>query len=228
LPERVGCYSDQDPNDFGKNQDGTMGGLGSGRTSFIGAAGKCEHWRNVDLADLRRKGPLKPVVGDRIKAINWTKPGGGLDQLGVVPGAAGILFVKRDEEGQLRSLFVPYATTATMFGGRRDWFACPGCGRPCRVLYYWINNMRCRRCRRLKYASQSEASHWRAQRKAHSIRRRLGARGNALDGAFPPKPRYMRCATYERLRAADAALQDRWLMGVAATLSWLERRLRLR
>ena len=40
-----------------------MGGLGSGRTSHISAAGKCEHWRSIDLADLKRMGLLKPVVG---------------------------------------------------------------------------------------------------------------------------------------------------------------------
>src|SRR5262252_1775318 len=51
-----------------------------------------------------------------------------------------------------------------------------------------------RRCRELKYASQSEASHWRAQRKAVSIRHRLGANGDTLDGPFPPKPPKMRWA----------------------------------
>ena len=46
-----------------------MGGLGSGRTSHVGAAGKCEHWRSIDLADLRRMGLLKPIVGGRLRAM---------------------------------------------------------------------------------------------------------------------------------------------------------------
>src|SRR5262249_43693175 len=69
---------------------------------------------------------------------------------------------------------LPQISSPTMFGGYRKWFACPGCRRPTRILY-GINSLRCWRCRGLKYASQSEASRWRAQRKALSIRRRLSA-----------------------------------------------------
>jgi hypothetical protein len=194
-----------------------MGGLGSGRTSHISAAGKCEHWRSIDLADLKRMGLLKPVVGGNVRVIVWSV-GGRLDRLGVIPMAQGIRFIKCDNEGQLSSLFVPYIITQTMFEGQRKWLECPGCLRPCRVLY-GINSLRCRQCRRLKYAWQSEASPWRAQRRACNIRRRLGASGNSLDTAFPPKPRRMRWATYERLRAEDNALQQRWLL-MGFSVAW--------
>ena len=76
----------------------------------------------------------------------------------------------------------------------------------------------------MKYASQSEASHWRAQRKALGIRGRLGASGDALDGPFPPKSPKMRWATYERLRAVDAALREQWVLGVAGDLGRLDSR----
>src|SRR5215472_15445228 len=142
-------------------QERALGGLGSGRTKHIGAASKCEHWRCIDLADLKRMGLLKPIVGGRIRAITWKNDHGGLDKLGIIPSARGIQFVKRDDEGKLAGLFVAY--TSTMFGGFRKWFACPGCRRPTRILY-GVNSLQCRRCRGLKYASQSEASHWRAQR----------------------------------------------------------------
>src|SRR5262249_33875310 len=129
---------------------------------------------------------------------------------------------------RLRSQDVPSASgmrrhtllelsTPTMFGGYRKWFACPDCRRPARILY-GVNSLQCRRCRGLKYASQSEASHWRAQRKALGIRRRLGASDDALDGPFPPKPPKMRWATYERLRAGDAALREQRLLGTAGGL----------
>jgi len=78
----------------------------------------------------------------------------------------------------------------------------------------------------LKYASQSEASHWRAQSKALSIRHRVGASGDALDGPFPPKPAKMRWATYKRLIDIDAALQERWLVGAAGNLGRLRRRVK--
>ena len=182
-----------------------MGGLGSGRTYHIGAAGKCEHWRSIDLADLKRMGLLKPIAGGNIRAVVWHVDGR-VDKLGVIPGAKGVRFIKRDADGQLWGLFVPYVITTTMFGGHRKWFECPGCRRPCRVLY-GANSLRCRRCRRLKYASQSEAPPWRAQRRACNIRRRLGARGNSLDSALSTETSQdalddLRPASVSRCRAA--------------------------
>ena len=74
----------------------------------------------------------------------------------------------------------------------------------------------------------SEASHWRAQRKALSIRRRVGASGNALAGPFPPKPPKMRWVTYKRLQAVDAALQEQWLLGVSGGLGRFHGRVKRR
>jgi len=112
-----------------------------------------------------------------------------------------------------------------MFGGHRKWFASPGCQRPTRILY-GVNSLQCRRCRGLRCASQSEASHWRAQRKAVSIRHRLGASGEALDGPFPPKPPKMRWATYKRLQALEGALQKQWLLGAAGDVARLRSRVK--
>jgi hypothetical protein len=147
--------------------------------------------------------------------------------LGIIPSPRGIRFVKHDDQGKLVGVFVAYTHTPTMFGGFRKWFACPGCRKPTRILY-GINSLRCRRCRGLKYASQSEASHWRAQRKALSIRRRVGARGDTLDGPFPPKPPKMRWVTYNRFRAVEAALEEQWLIGAAGGLGRLHSRLKRR
>src|SRR5215471_12182222 len=60
------------------------------------------------------------------------------------------------------------------------------------------------------------------------IRRRIGASGAGLDGPFPPKPPNMRWATYERLRAIDAALQEQWLFGAARDLGRLHSRVKRR
>ena len=142
-------------------------------------------------------GLLKPIVDGQIRAITWKNDHGGFEKLGIIPSASGIQFVKRDDQGKLAGLFVAYTCTPTMFGGYRL--------RPARILYE-VNSLQCRRCGGLKHAPQSEASHWRAQRKALSIRRRLGA--ETLDGLFPPKPPNIRWATYERLRAVDAACRS--------------------
>jgi len=172
-------------------------------------------------------GLLKPIAGGRIRAITWKNDQGGLDELGIIPAPAGIRFAKRDDQGALAGLFVAYTYTTTMFGGFRKWFACPGCRRPARILY-GVNSLRCRQCRGLKYASQSESSHWRAQRKALSIRRRVGASGDTLDGPFPPKPPKMRWTTYKRLRAVDARLHEQWLLGAAGDLGRLHSRVKRR
>jgi hypothetical protein len=58
-----------------------MGGIGSGRSSHVGAASKCEEWRSIDLADLKCMGLLKPIVDGRIRAITWKRDDGGLDKL---------------------------------------------------------------------------------------------------------------------------------------------------
>jgi hypothetical protein len=76
-----------------------------------------------------------------------------------------------------------------------------------------------------KPAKSRTGAPWRAQRRARNIRRRLGADGNALDAPFPPKPRRMRWATYEHLRARDDALQQRWLAGAMAAVDRLTGRL---
>jgi hypothetical protein len=62
---------------------------------------KCEHWRNIDLADLKRMGLLKPIVGDRIRAITWDNDRGRFDKLGIMTTARSIQFVKRDDQGKL-------------------------------------------------------------------------------------------------------------------------------
>jgi hypothetical protein len=46
-------------------------------------------WIIVDLADLKRMGLLKPIVGGRIRAITWKNDDDGLDKLSVIPSPAG-------------------------------------------------------------------------------------------------------------------------------------------
>jgi len=76
---------------------GSKVGGHSGRSVHLGPASKCEHWRSIDLADLKRMGPLKPIVDGRIRAITWKRGNGGLDKLGIIPSASGIQFVNRRE-----------------------------------------------------------------------------------------------------------------------------------
>ena len=67
----------------------------------------------------------------------WETPNG-VDKLGVIAAtkigkSRGVLFVKRDDQGQLGSLFVQFSFSPTRFGGWRAWVPLSGAsaGLPC-------------------------------------------------------------------------------------------------
>ena len=135
------------------------------------ATSTTEEIRSIDLADLRRWRMLTPGRTG-IPAITWCT-GHGIDQLGVIAQRDGVLFVRRDGEGYLEKLFIPFVFTPTKFGGQRAWFRYPGCRQSCRILY-GVNSLRCRKCWGLKYQSQYEAPAFRLLERARKVRRRLG------------------------------------------------------
>jgi hypothetical protein len=91
---------------------------------------------------------------------------------------------------------VPFGYTATMFGGRRQWFMCLKCGRRCRRIFGG-RYFRCRQCYGLVYASTREPPHQRAFDRADRLRKRVGGGRGAFDAEdFPPNPPRMRWRTY--------------------------------
>ena len=171
-----------------------------------------EEWRSVDLADLRRwRMAARFASTGKMPAVTWNTPDG-FDQLGVLMRSNGVLFVRRDDSGQLGKLFVPYVFTPTKFGSWRAWFKCPGCGQRCRILF-GVNTFRCRGCRGLKYQLQYEASAFRLLARARKIRRWLAKPGETVDpmpsgDPMPPKPRYMRWRKYRRLELLVLQLES--------------------
>jgi hypothetical protein len=185
-----------------------------------------EQFRSVDLADLRRWRMLDPSAlakTGRIPGITWNTPDG-LDKLGVLAKSDGVLFLRRDRQGQLGQFFVPFDFTSTMFHGRRAWFKCPGCGQGCRVLY-GTNTLRCRKCCRLRYQSQYQTRAFRLLDRAHKIRRRLGKPGASGD-PLPPKPRGMRWQTYRRIEWLVSQLEARGWAAMSVYVGALSRRIR--
>jgi hypothetical protein len=190
------------------------------------ATSKVEEWRSIDLANLRRLRMLDPTrVGKtgQVPAIRWKTPQG-VDQIGVIAKPHGVMFVRRDDRGQLGKLFITFVFTATRFGGRRAWFRCPGCGKGCRVLY-GVNSLRCRKCRGLKYHSQYETPAFRLLDRAHKIRKRLGKPAPSGD-PLPPKPRYMRWRTYRRLERLVLRLERAGWAAMSAHVNAIGRRTR--
>ncbi len=110
-------------------------------------------------------------------------------------------------------------TTPQHFGGVRWWFRCPRTGRRavCLRLPLGGHQFWSRHAYRLGYASQREDRRGRAQLQAEKLYAALGGDGHWMDGA-PPKPKWMRWATYHRKALKLDALNDRfdsaWARGI--------------
>ena len=180
-----------------------MGGTGSGRRPSFPTT--LDDFRTVEIAYLRWHGLLRPWAW-AWASLRWSRAGRETGSIGL-RCAGDSLFLSyrvtswRDTDPEDVEERVPLVRTAQLFGGERLWFACPGCGRRCAVLY-GDHRFRCRRCVGALYGSQREALHERLLRRLQAIRARLGRNEYASLGMpFPPKPKRMRQATYRRLRA---------------------------
>jgi hypothetical protein len=97
--------------------------------------------------------------------------------------------------------------TPCRYGGQRAWFLCTklGCGKRVAILYEHPRGFRCRHCCQLDYKSHRERSYDRMLRRSRRIRARV-AGGVNLTENFPPRPKGMHWATYDRLLQSEAAL----------------------
>src|SRR3954468_1662186 len=185
-----------------------MGGLGSGRRPSFPTT--LDDLRAVDLRYLRRHGILEPGRGGTLR---WSRAGRetGSVQFAVGQDTLTLTYPVRDRgEEAWPEVVEPVrvSRTAQPFGGERLWFACPGCGRRCGVLYGG-RRFHCQRSCAPPYGSQHEAPHERLLRRLQAIRARLGGNEYASLGLpFPPKPKRMRQATYRRRRAEARRYSD--------------------
>jgi hypothetical protein len=139
-------------------------------------AARCEDFHAIDLASLRR------LKAGHVSSINWSRAGHLTGQISIeVDSQCACLTYRHRQIGgawQEAREVVSFTETGTCFGGRRRWFECPGCGRPCRMLYGG-GRFLCRLCLRLRYASQYESAWGRARIRAQKLRMRLGGSPNA-------------------------------------------------
>ena len=104
---------------------------------------------------------------------------------------------------------MPFLWTPLKLGGQRRWFQCLKCGRRCRILYGG-GRFRCRRCRRVRYASQSETKADRATRAMFKIVKRLDPKEECND--LPFKPKGMHWSTYNRLADRYEHYDTQWAL----------------
>ncbi len=130
-----------------------MGGYGSNRWGTTVTRLSTDEVPQLDVRVLSREGALQPGA---TSVVTW------------VTGAAIIANVPEDDDevvclaygmqtpGKLLATvneYVRLTRTPCNFGKFRVWFACPGCGRRCAVLYGLLGRFRCRGCHHLTYAS---------------------------------------------------------------------------
>lgn len=92
--------------------------------------------------------------------------------------------------------------TDTNFGGQRQWFLCPNCGRRCAIIYCPDYDPRwgCRPCLKGRYACEPLSTHDRRLHAAFKVRRRLGQTKGGIVAPFPLKPKGMHWRTYQDLK----------------------------
>ena len=121
----------------------------------------------------------------RSSLIQWSHCGQPAGSIGTVAKANCVHLVYRhrawgDQWQDMREI-ASFTETRTCFGGRRRWFACPRCSRPCRVLFG--GPFRCRRCHGLHYSSQYQTAGDRAIGRLQALRTRLGGSGDLVEPA---------------------------------------------
>lgn len=105
--------------------------------------------------------------------------------------------------------------TPAQFGGRRQWFECPGCNARCRVLYGYA--LRCHRCAAIAYQSQSMTPSDRASHQMGKICKRLDPRFDGSADELPDKPTGMHWRTYDRFADRHGEYQQQWEAGLLSS-----------
>ena len=175
--------------------------------------GICERRPQVDVRRLYKDGLLDPqshMYGRKVPSIQSTDP----DQITVRCDYDGVTLWHGDREEEAGRL-IKIVTTKCDFGGKRpwferSWFQCPSCRQRCAILYFG-GGWSCRTCFRLKYQSQANPRNaWTGYEKIKSIRERLEAYPtSSIWEPMPPRPKWMRLARYEKLKAEYEAAQRR-------------------
>lgn len=197
-----------------------MGGFGSGRRSSYGGKTVTSEATPLDIRKLARNGLLVP---GRSFGWCWTVNDRemGAITIRVAEHAVQLCYQKRST-GEAIDQWVQLQSTPCRFGGVRQWFTCPNCGKRVAVLYGPGKYFACRTCCGLGYASQKEDVGDRAGSQADKIRKRLGWPAGFLHGPGG-RPKGMHWVTFWRLRAEHDQLVQVSCEGIARKLGFLHR-----
>jgi hypothetical protein len=181
-----------------------MGGSGSGRRWYQGAADCTDEYRCIDVRHWQREHMLRP---DHSFGWYWSRDGVRVASINVTVADEHVRlnYRHRLQGGTWQPLEyqVLISTTYCTFGSYRPWFHCPSpaCGRRVALLYLGRNGtFACRYCLHLAYRSCREMPHERLARRGEGIRRRLEWAPGILSTP-EGRPKGMHQQTYQRLIA---------------------------
>lgn len=223
-----------------------MGGMGSGRPGQRATVEGCRSLKldvNWVTRVVRKKLRDLPE-GARLEAgpsiWTWTTRGE------TAPWARVLVTLSLDRwRGEARLLFdidhasrrtglqdqtVQMETTECRFGGRRWWWLCPATRRPCATLYLPNGGTRFlsrgQGAYRLAYASQNGDSLERSNGRLTRLHRKMGGSHGHAGDPPPPRPKWMRRRTYDRLMIDWEAQMNRhdgiWMDGAKRLLQRLK------
>jgi hypothetical protein len=183
----------------------------------------------LDLIRLARNGFIKPGSNIGVRGITWTHSYWGEIATGIVSAD-----MSGQNEGWLRIQLGTLDQRITLvarprhFGGRQFFFVCPVMNRLATVV--WKPSGATRFCsrqtwgRQVAYESQFGGAAKRAHAGKEKIKSRLIEDLDPDEWEFPPKPKWMRQATYNRAEAKFDRYQsilDEGIYAVAAKFTKL-------
>ena len=154
----------------------------------------------LDVRTCARRGQLRPGT---IGTLTWTRDGeeAGSAAYRASETALEVRYAIVGDEDELTPVVVtiPILRRSCRYGGHRNYWRCPRCGRTCEVVVMASHGRwwGCRRCLRLRYRSQGLDRASRLQQRADELYARAGAESE--DGKFIHKHKWMRWATFDRL-----------------------------
>ena len=193
-----------------------MGGFGSGRYYHWSSRVTTEECKRIDIRWLKQNGYM---VTNTRGSLSWTsrgKPSGGIGYTMLKDKMVlNYKYQANDDDWQSIEETIHFVLTRCNYGGTRQWFLCPGCGRRVAILYLWRGLFTCRKCAHVVYGSQQESELDRLARKAKKIRHKMDIGDTELydpdrlfDGTYW-KPKNMHWKTFNRLKQAENRIRDR-------------------
>ncbi len=108
-----------------------------------------DDYPRVDIRYMKRRGMLEPGQSG---SLVWSCHGSFVDKIRYESHPDRLVLLRNSEHHVVR-----FETTPCHFGGKRQWFLCPGCTRRVAVLCGVGGSFFCRHCHQLRYLSQSQS-----------------------------------------------------------------------